>query len=535
MAGIWSDPLLPVIPVPSDIRTRWFTLGSAKFQLLPKQYEFLASQEEFLGYIGGVGSGKSKIGCIKSAYLSMTPGNRGIVGMFAGTDLRTTTERDLLDFLKEAELLKAPPTDRGTSDKPGRTALVHCIDIQTGRSLGEHAEIEFIHMDDPQHVRSRKLGWGWIDEASKVRQAAWVEMIGRLRLPVFAGKYKAIETGNPEGHNHVYDFFFNEELLTKKTCGDPLCTLGAVECNRQHIRLKRRGIHCTSYENYFLPPDYVANMLASYSEDQRLRLIEASFDVFEGQIFKEFRHDLHCVRAPESWIDGRPPKEWHRLLAIDVGGSTPWCWLWSAVDTDGNIIFYDELYQTTSSAEELVIKARPKMRDEDGKDYTFRSKIIDYENKIAAEDLRRMGIQMNNAQKRDKIASINRFQEYLHPNPRHKFPNWHPRAGQPGSPRAFIVGCPNFVRELPQQRWKAVPMEDGEFKDEADRSIPNHATDCALYTSRELPRATELPADFWAGLETRPTSKMSEMYWADVLAQREKVKTAGRRPYRAMR
>ncbi len=514
----WIDPFLPVIEIPSDIRTRWFTLGSAKFQLLPKQYEYLTAQEEFLAFISGVGGGKSKIGCVKSTYLSMEPGNRGIVGMYAGSDLKATTERDLLDFLQEAELLKQAP-----SGNPPRIAKIHCVDLKTNQSLGMESEIELIHMDDPKHVRSRKVGWFWIDEGSKVSPLAWVETIARMRLPVFAGKYKGMVTGNPEGHNWIYDFFFDRDTLSKKTCGDPACPLSPVDCNKYHIRLKRRGIHCTSFENYFLPPDYLANMLASYSDEQRRRLVEAEFDVFEGQIFKEFRHDLHCIGAPEGWVDGRPPKEWHRLLAVDVGGSTPWCWLWSAIDTDGNIIFYDEIYQTTSSAEELVIKARPKMLSEDGVEYTFRSKIIDYENKVAAEDLRRMGIQMNNAQKRDKMSSINRFQEYLHPNPRHRFPAWHPRAGQPGSPRAFILGCPNLVRELPQQRWKAVPMADGEFKDEADRSIPNHATDCCLYTGRELPRATELPADMWASLETRPTDKMSQLYWTDVLAQKARI------------
>lgn len=299
---IWADPLLPEIKVPPELlfketNTIQYRLGSARYQLLPKQYQFLHAQEEFIGFISGIGGGKTRVGSIRAALHSMTPENRGLVGRLAGTDLEDTAQRDLLDFLRDAELLKEAPNARNNR------ALVHCVDVKTGRNLGQHSEISFQHLDDPEHLRGRHLGWIWIDEGSEVKQKAWINLIGRLRLPQARGMYTAFVTGNPQGHNWIYDFFFNAELLQTMTCGGKPGThvsgrcidFDDEKCNLR-MRLKRRAIHCTSFDNYFLPRETLDMQVASFSEEARKRDLEASFDVFEGQIFKEFSHLLHTIR-----------------------------------------------------------------------------------------------------------------------------------------------------------------------------------------------------------------------------------------------
>lgn len=535
--SVWQDPLVPPIAIPPELlsretNTKWYKLGSARYQLLPKQYEFLHAKEEFVGFISGYGGGKTRVGSIKAAQHSMIPGNRGVVGRLAGTDLEKTAERDLLDFLHEAELLKQPPNARD------RTALVHCVDMETGKNLGTHSEVEFIHLDDPKHLRGRHIGWGWIDEGSEVHPSAWQNLIGRLRLPEARGLYTMFVTGNPEGHNWIYDFFFNREILETMTCGGKpgvhvsgRCPdFDNVKCNAR-LRKKRRAIHCTSFENYFLPAETLDAQMYSFSEEDRQRYLEASFDVFEGQLHKEFRHDIHVIRPPAEWINGAPPKDWPRLLAVDVGGASPWAFTWAAVDPENNVVVYDEIYLVTSDVEKLAQLALPKMVDEDKTAYKFRAKVIDYENKIAAEDLRRRGIHFTNAQKHGKAGSIARFSSYLHPNPKHHFPDYHPRSGQPNSPRWFFTtNCPNVIREIPQQRWKEDRLNE-RLKDEADRSIPNHGWDTCLYISRELPEVTKLkptPSRLPANFDLR-----SALYWEDVRRAEEQTSSVmARRPYR---
>lgn len=286
--AVWVDPLLPRIVVPSDLQKQWFQLGSAKYQLLPSQYKFLAAKEQAVCYMGGYGSAKTMSGILKVTHLAMFPNNRIIVGRFAATDLEETTQRDLIDFLHEAELLKTPPNQKT------KKAIVHCVDPLTQKNLGYTSEISFQHMDDPKHLRGRHIGAYWIDEASEVHKDAMKNLMGRLRHPPFKGRYQALFTGNPEGHNYLYDHFFNEEAISKAVCGHPQCTLSPTACNAK-LRTMRRGIHAKTYENYFLPPDYIETMLASYSPNERQRYLDGSFDIFEGAAFGEFNYDKHVL------------------------------------------------------------------------------------------------------------------------------------------------------------------------------------------------------------------------------------------------
>lgn len=286
--AVWVDPLLPRIAVPSDLQKQYFQLGSAKYQLLPSQYRFLAAKEEAVCYMGGYGCGKTRTGTLKVAHLAMFPNNRIIVGRFAATDLEETTQRDLMDFLTEAELVHTAPNQKT------KKCIVHCVDPLTQKNLGYTSEISFQHMDDPAHLRGRHIGAYWIDEASEVHKDAMKNLMGRLRWPAFAGRYQALFTGNPEGHNYLYDHFFDEEEITKIVCGHPQCNLSPEACNAK-LRRKRRGIHAKSFENYFLPPDYIETMLASYSPNERQRYMEGSFDIFEGAAFSEFSHDTHVL------------------------------------------------------------------------------------------------------------------------------------------------------------------------------------------------------------------------------------------------
>ncbi len=125
--------------------------------------------------------------------------------------------------------------------------------------------------------------------------------MGRMRLPAANGEYVMYVTGNPEGHNWIYDFFFNKEIAESLHCRKISCKFGCrlsvegkVACNKVQ-RLKRRAFHCTSEDNYYLPEDYLDIMRSGMSEEDFERYVMASFDVFSGQIFAEWNEDVHVV------------------------------------------------------------------------------------------------------------------------------------------------------------------------------------------------------------------------------------------------
>lgn len=76
--------------------------------------------------------------------------------------------------------------------------------------------------------------------------------------------------------------------------------------------------------------------------DEKLRkaYLDGDWDVFAGQMFSEWRYDRHVVE-PMSL-----PASWRRYNGIDWGFTAPWCVLWGAVDEDGRVWIYREIYAT---------------------------------------------------------------------------------------------------------------------------------------------------------------------------------------------
>lgn len=234
--------------------------------------------------------------------------------------------------------------------------------------------------------------------------------------------------------------------------------------------------------------------------------------------------------AFEGWVDGIPPKEWKRMLTIDVGGATPWAFEWGARDPHGYVVAYDEVSETTTDVRKLAEMAKARMKFQGVEEYEWLFKACDYENRIAMEDLRKYGIQVTNAVKHNKLASIHRLAGYLHPNPKRPFPSWHPRAGQAGSPLLFVhPRCKVLIAELPQQRWKEGQGDN--LKDEADRTIRHDTVDCLLYMVRLLPAPEEVKI-IYEPKQIQQIDLMSRLYHEDVKRQKERLESQMRRPYR---
>lgn len=231
------------------------------------------------------------------------------------------------------------------------------------------------------------------------------------------------------------------------------------------------------------------------------------------------------------WIDGTPPPDWPRVMAMDVGGATPNALEWFAQDPESLcLVAYDEINETTTDMRKIAMLALPKMKHPSGVGYNFLAKVIDYENRIAADDMAKHGIRFTNAVKQNKTVSIHRLAGYLHPNPKRPFPIWHPNSGKLGSPLLFITSrCKTLIKEIPIQKWKNERVGDS-MKDEMDRSIRHDSVDCALYVARIMPAPVTIPVPKIMQQEDS-RSLQSKLYWADVKAREQWKTTPGRKPY----
>lgn len=91
-------------------------------------------------------------------------------------------------------------------------------------------------------------------------------------------------------------------------------------------------------DNPHVNPEYAADLLA-LPEQQRAAFLDGNWDAFAGAMFPELNRDRHVV-PPISL-----PESWRRYNGIDWGYAAPWCVLWAAVDEDGRVWVYREIYE----------------------------------------------------------------------------------------------------------------------------------------------------------------------------------------------
>lgn len=421
---------------------------------LPKQREFLSDSVEqsgpkYVAYVGGIGSGKTLIGCITVAvWAVLYPGDYLVCRQFA-PELKVTTLKTFLEILPKELLVEYRVAD-GI--------------VRIKSRGGKVSNVFFRQLEEPDKLRSMNLNGFYIDEASQVSEAAFMLLQGRLRGPFLR---KGILTSNPNGHDWIYHWFVKQDMFKSE---------GA----KRYYKL----IKAPSTENVHLPDGYVQSMMDTWSEDRIRREIFGDFDSFAGQVYPEFRRDVHVIKPFAI------PPEWPRIVGIDHGLRNPAAWLWAAIDYDENVYFYREFYQKEWLIEEIckgkaglpgVIKLMGKERIEVAvidpstaarRGQTGFSDFDAYLEHLPAGFPLKLG---NN----DVKAGIDRVKTFLKVSPVTK------------KPQLFIFDtCSNLIEEMSQYRYKELlPNQVGKQSEKEGEvhKVNDHAADAARYLIMSRP------------------------------------------------
>ena len=112
----------------------------------------------------------------------------------------------------------------------------------------------------------------------------------------------------------------------------------------------RVAIRSTIYENRILlanDPEYLATLESLKDPNRRKAWLEGDWDIHVGSFFDSVwnaaRHVIEPFPIPASW------KVWK---AMDWGYAAPYCVLWLAMDPDGCIYVWRELYGAGEKAGE---------------------------------------------------------------------------------------------------------------------------------------------------------------------------------------
>jgi PBSX family phage terminase large subunit len=98
---------------------------------------------------------------------------------------------------------------------------------------------------------------------------------------------------------------------------------------------------------------YVLGKLAKLSGVRRARYYEGLWAQAEGVIYDEWRDDVHVIdQMPDGW------EQWTKFRAADFGYTNPFTCCWFAVDPDGRMYLYREIYHTRRLVEDHAKQIR---------------------------------------------------------------------------------------------------------------------------------------------------------------------------------
>ena len=152
------------------------------------------------------------------------------------------------------------------------------------------------------------------------------------------------------GHGWVKERFISGKTPGKTYYGEHK----VITPEGKLITLKRGRVFIPSnvFDNKILmenDPNYIAN-LAMLPEEEKNALLYGDWDSFEGQVFTEWKddHEHYGDMLFTHVIDPfKIPREWKRFRTFDFGYSKPFSVGWWAMDYDGRLYRYRELYGST--------------------------------------------------------------------------------------------------------------------------------------------------------------------------------------------
>lgn len=305
----------------------------------PKQLEAMAAvkAKTYILYGGAMGGGKSYFLRWMAVYLLMYYSARynlkGVrVGIFC----------EDYPALKERHLSKVPfefPEWLGTLNKSEHEFVLN------ERYGG--GTIAFRNLDDVSKYLSSEFASILVDELTKNSNETFNFLNMRRRWPGIPDT-KFIGATNPGSQGHVW---------TKKLWIDK--DFAGEEYDPDDFAF----IQAKFSDNPSLPANY-DKILATLPEKLRRAYRDGDWDIFDGQYFSEWNRKDHVVE-PFQIPDG-----WQRIRCLDYGMKMPSAVYWLAINYDGDVFVYRELWQTQLTYPELAKRVLEMTPENEKIDYT---------------------------------------------------------------------------------------------------------------------------------------------------------------------
>lgn len=213
----------------------------ATLKLLPEQLKFMASTSPIVAYVGGIGSGKSYISCIKAVKNAINGRIELLIGLTysQARDVLLETLMRVLDSygLIENKHYKINKSELNVSFIGGGKILIRSAEI--GNKL-RGLNVSDVFVDESAYLKDREV---------------FDITLGRMRLETDGQMHL---TTSPNSFNWLYDIVQDKETDT---------------------------IRVSTFKNSFLPDQYIKNLLKQYSSKFIQQELYGEFVQLTGSIF----------------------------------------------------------------------------------------------------------------------------------------------------------------------------------------------------------------------------------------------------------
>jgi len=342
-------------------------------------------------------------------------------------------------------------------------------------------------MDKQTRIMSSKYDIIAVFEATELTEEDWENLLTRLRS--LKGPYRQIIGDcNPQHPTH----WLRRRCDRLANAESPMAEIPSTHKDNPKLWDQDKQ-EWTAFGR-----EYIFGTLGNMTGHRRARLLEGKWAASEGLVYPEFDAAVHVIQAmPEGW------ESWRRIRSIDFGFVHPWVCQWWAIDGDGRMYLYREIYRAKRTTDEHAAEINALSKGE-----TYDATVTDHDADVRAI-LDKAGIQSTLAEKA-AVAGRDAVHARL-------------RVQGDGRPRLFVLaGCTTEVdADLYEKKrptstlaefdcYVYPPGKDGKSDKEEPIKDNDHGMDAMRYAAMWMDSANK-GYGAWVGASTGETKPRGEI------------------------